>query len=155
MVRVIHNDTEHREALAEVDRLLVLDPKDGTPEADELDLLALVVETYEKERYPIAPPDPIDAIRSRAAVAPMLEGVDAKAIADAHLDPETLDVAPPETGTKEEEAAVVAAKLDTVISVAEYEKLVGLREAVDAKPVEESVMYDMMNGGEEPEPHDA
>lgn len=65
MARVIHNDTEHREALAELNRLLVLDPADGTPAADELDLLALVIETYEKERYPIAPPDPVDAIRFR------------------------------------------------------------------------------------------
>jgi HTH-type transcriptional regulator/antitoxin HigA len=65
MARVIHNDTEHRETLAELNRLLVLDPKDGTPEADELDLLALVVEAYEKERFPIAPPDPVDAIRFR------------------------------------------------------------------------------------------
>ena len=65
MARVIHNDTDHRKALAELNRLLVLDPEDGTPEADELDLLALVVETYEKERFPIAPPDPVDAIRFR------------------------------------------------------------------------------------------
>jgi HTH-type transcriptional regulator/antitoxin HigA len=65
MARVIHNDTEHRETLAELNRLLVLDPEDGTPEADELDLLALVVETYERERYPIARPDPVDAIRFR------------------------------------------------------------------------------------------
>ena len=65
MARIIHNDTEHREALAELNRLLVLDPADGTPEADELDLLALTVESYEKERFPIAPPDPVDAIRFR------------------------------------------------------------------------------------------
>jgi HTH-type transcriptional regulator / antitoxin HigA len=65
MARVIHTVTQHREALAELNRLLVLDPEDGTPEADELDLLALVVETYEKERFPIAPPDPVDAIRFR------------------------------------------------------------------------------------------
>jgi HTH-type transcriptional regulator/antitoxin HigA len=62
MARVIHNDTEHRAALAELDHLLVLDPEDGTPEADELDLLALVVETYEKEHFSI---DPIDAVRFR------------------------------------------------------------------------------------------
>jgi HTH-type transcriptional regulator/antitoxin HigA len=65
MARVIHTDKEHSEALATLNRLLVLDPEDGTPEADELDLLALVVETYEKERFPIAPPDPVDAIRFR------------------------------------------------------------------------------------------
>ena len=65
MARVIHNDTEHREALAELNRLLVLDPADGTPAADELDLLALVIETYEKERFPIGLPEPIEAIRFR------------------------------------------------------------------------------------------
>ena len=65
MARVIHHDTEHREALAELNRLLVLDPADGTPEADELDLLALTVESYEKERFPIASPDPVEAIRFR------------------------------------------------------------------------------------------
>jgi HTH-type transcriptional regulator/antitoxin HigA len=65
MARVIHTDTEHHKALAELNRLLVLDPEDGTPEADELDLLALTVESYEKEHFPIAPPDPVDAIRFR------------------------------------------------------------------------------------------
>ena len=39
------------------------DPEPGTPEADELQLLALVIEGYEKERFPMILPDPIDAIR--------------------------------------------------------------------------------------------
>ncbi|HJW75934.1 MAG TPA: ImmA/IrrE family metallo-endopeptidase [Thermoleophilia bacterium] len=65
MAQVIHTDTEHRKALAALDRLLVLDPEPGTPEANELELLALTIETYEKERFPIAPPDPVDAIRFR------------------------------------------------------------------------------------------
>ena len=65
MAHIIHTDTEHREALEALDRLLVHDPEPGTLEADELDLLALVVETYEKERFPIAPPNPVDAIRFR------------------------------------------------------------------------------------------
>ena len=37
----------------------------GTPEGDELDLLVRLVEDYEAERYPIQPPDPIDAIEFR------------------------------------------------------------------------------------------
>jgi len=65
MARVIHTEIEHREALAEIHRLIVLDPKRGTPEGDELELLALIVETYEKKRFPIAPPDPVEAIRFR------------------------------------------------------------------------------------------
>jgi len=65
MARVIHTETDHREALAELDRLMEIDPESGTPHADELELLALVIETYEKERFPIALPDPIEAIRCR------------------------------------------------------------------------------------------
>jgi len=63
MARVLHTDTDHREALTELDRLMDIDPEPGTPEADELQLLALVIEDYEKERFPIGLPDPIEAIR--------------------------------------------------------------------------------------------
>jgi antitoxin component HigA of HigAB toxin-antitoxin module len=63
MARVLHTDTDHREALTELDRLMEIDPESGTPDADELQLLALVIEDYEKERYPIGLPDPIEAIR--------------------------------------------------------------------------------------------
>lgn len=65
MAGIIHNDEEHAEALAALDRLLALEPQSGTPEADDLQLLALLVETYEKVRWPIDLPDPIDAIRFR------------------------------------------------------------------------------------------
>ena len=64
MAGIIHTDDEHAEALATLDRLLDLDPQPGTSEADELQLLALVIETYEKARWPIGLPDPVDAIRS-------------------------------------------------------------------------------------------
>jgi HTH-type transcriptional regulator/antitoxin HigA len=65
MAGIIHNDEEHAEALATLDRLLDVDPQPGTPEADDLQLLALVIETYEKQRWPIALPDPVDAILFR------------------------------------------------------------------------------------------
>jgi len=65
MARVIHTDTDHSEALAELDRLMEIDPEPGTRNADELELLALIIETYEKERFPIGLPDPIEAIRFR------------------------------------------------------------------------------------------
>jgi|SRR5665647_3123654 len=63
MTSIIHNDEEHAEALATLDRLLDLEPQPGTPDADELQLLALVIETYEKSRSPIDLPGPVDAIR--------------------------------------------------------------------------------------------
>lgn len=39
--------------------------KKDTPEGDELDLLVTIVESYEMKHYPIAPPDPVDAIKFR------------------------------------------------------------------------------------------
>ena len=62
MARLIHDDAEHAAALAELDRLLELGPRPDAPEADELHLLALVIEIYEQRRWPIALPDPVDAI---------------------------------------------------------------------------------------------
>jgi HTH-type transcriptional regulator / antitoxin HigA len=62
MARVLHTDTDHREALTELDRLMEIDPESGTPEADDLQLLAMLIETYEKVRWPIGLPDPVDAI---------------------------------------------------------------------------------------------
>ena len=56
----IRNEEEHETALAEMYALWDAEP--GTPEADWLDVLMLLVEDYEKRQYPIEPPDPIDLI---------------------------------------------------------------------------------------------
>jgi HTH-type transcriptional regulator/antitoxin HigA len=37
----------------------------GTPEGDQLDVLATLIDAYESEHFPIDPPDPIEAIRFR------------------------------------------------------------------------------------------
>ena len=39
--------------------------KKDTPEGDELDLLVTLIESYEMKHYPIAPPDPVEAIKFR------------------------------------------------------------------------------------------
>ena len=65
MPRIIHTDAEHHEALAALNRLMDIDLESGTPEADDLQLLALVIEAYEKERWPFGLPDAVDAIRFR------------------------------------------------------------------------------------------
>ena len=51
MAGIIHNDEEHAEAMAAIDGLLYVEPQPGSPEADDLQLLALVIEAYEKERW--------------------------------------------------------------------------------------------------------
>ena len=52
-----------KEALERIDELI--NAKAGTKEYEELDVLSTLVEAYENEHYPIAPPHPIDAIRFR------------------------------------------------------------------------------------------
>jgi len=65
MIRPIRNETEYDEALEEIARYFESEPKPGTPEADRFDLLALIIEDYERKRWPIDPPEIIDAIRYR------------------------------------------------------------------------------------------
>ncbi len=65
ITKVINTDAQYREALAEVERLVSMDPKKGTPEADRLALIATLVEVYENKHYHFDLPDPIEAIRFR------------------------------------------------------------------------------------------
>lgn len=64
-IRIIKTDQEHEQALAYLMSLMDKEIMKGSAEADELDVLALLIERYEEERYPIDPPDPIEAIKFR------------------------------------------------------------------------------------------
>lgn len=63
--RIIRTPQEYKESLAEVEHLIALDPELGTKEAERLDVLAMLVEAYEKQHFPFETPDPIEAIRFR------------------------------------------------------------------------------------------
>jgi HTH-type transcriptional regulator/antitoxin HigA len=63
--KVIKNREEYEEALRAIERYMDLDPDPGTAAGDELELLTLVVQDYESRHFPIAAPDPIDAIKFR------------------------------------------------------------------------------------------
>ena len=65
MVKVIKTDAGYEAALAEIDRLLDNEIAASTPEADELELLTLLVREYESSHYPVGVPDPIEAIKFR------------------------------------------------------------------------------------------
>jgi HTH-type transcriptional regulator / antitoxin HigA len=65
IIRPIRTETEYDEALEEIERYFENEPKPGTPVADRFELLALIVEDYERKRWPIEPPETIDAIRYR------------------------------------------------------------------------------------------
>lgn len=59
-IKPIHTEDDYEAALTEIERLFDAEP--GTPEADQLDVLATLVQVYEAKHYPISLPDPIDAI---------------------------------------------------------------------------------------------
>lgn len=52
-LHVLRNATEYRAAVAEIDRLLDVDPKRGTQSYDRLEFLSVLVEAYEDEHDPI------------------------------------------------------------------------------------------------------
>jgi HTH-type transcriptional regulator/antitoxin HigA len=65
IIRPLHSEADYDVALNEIERYFENQPKPGTPEADRFDLLALIIEDYERRRWPIEPPEAIDAIRYR------------------------------------------------------------------------------------------
>jgi HTH-type transcriptional regulator / antitoxin HigA len=62
-VRLIKTEADHRAALARIDQLMDID--DDPRAADELELLATLVENYEDEQFPMDLPSPVAAIRFR------------------------------------------------------------------------------------------
>jgi HTH-type transcriptional regulator/antitoxin HigA len=65
MAKVIKTEAEYEGALAEIARLLDREIVAGTPDADRLELVTLLVREYESSRFPIGLPDPVEAIRFR------------------------------------------------------------------------------------------
>lgn len=65
MTRPLRSEADYQAALREIERYFRREPKRGTAAADRFDLLALLIEDYEKRHWPIEPPDPVDAIRYR------------------------------------------------------------------------------------------
>lgn len=62
-VRAVRNEASYRATLAQVSALIDLDPEPDTPEGEALEVMGTLIEVYEANRYPIAPPDPIEAIK--------------------------------------------------------------------------------------------
>jgi HTH-type transcriptional regulator/antitoxin HigA len=63
--RIIKNDGQYQQYLQEVERLAELDPDPRSDDGARLELLAKLVQDYEKNTFPFATPDPIDAILFR------------------------------------------------------------------------------------------
>jgi HTH-type transcriptional regulator/antitoxin HigA len=62
-IHPIRNDRDHARAIKRMEMLWGARP--GTRAAEELEVLATLIDSYESKRHPIDPPDPIDAILFR------------------------------------------------------------------------------------------
>ena len=62
-IKPIKTETDYQRALQRFE--LLFDAKIGTPESDEADILALLIDEFENKNYPIESPDPIEAIKIR------------------------------------------------------------------------------------------
>lgn len=62
-IKPIRNDKDYKNALERLEE--IFDAKPDTPEGDELEILSLLIDKYEKEHFPIEVPDPIEAVKFR------------------------------------------------------------------------------------------
>lgn len=62
-IKPIRNEADYQNALERLE--VIFDAKRGTEEGDELEILAMVIDNYENENFPIEMPDPISAIKFR------------------------------------------------------------------------------------------
>jgi len=62
-LKVIKTEKDYQKALKRLE--VIFDAKKDSKDGDELELLSLLIDNYEKEKYPIDLPDPIEAIKFR------------------------------------------------------------------------------------------
>ena len=62
-IKPIHSQEDLTAALVRVEQIWGALP--GSPEGDELEILAILIEKYEAEHYPMPPSDPVEAIKFR------------------------------------------------------------------------------------------
>ena len=62
-IRPIKTEQDYNTSIRRIE--VLWGAKKDTPQGDELDLLVTFIESYEMKHYPIAPPDPVDAIKFR------------------------------------------------------------------------------------------
>ena len=62
-IRPIRNSSDHESALKRIEALM--SAQNGTAEGDELDVLATLVDAYERDHFSIDSPEPVDAIKFR------------------------------------------------------------------------------------------
>jgi HTH-type transcriptional regulator / antitoxin HigA len=62
-IRPIKNEKDYQRALSRLES--IFDAKKGTDNGDELEILSILIDNFERENFPIEMPDPIEAIKFR------------------------------------------------------------------------------------------
>ena len=62
-IKPIKTKKDYQQALARLE--IIFDAKKGTAKGDELEILGMLVDNYENEKFPIGFPDTIEAIKFR------------------------------------------------------------------------------------------
>ena len=62
-IKPIKSKKDYQAALTRLEQ--IFDAKPGSKDGDELEILGILIEKYEQDRYPIDYPDPIEAIKFR------------------------------------------------------------------------------------------
>jgi len=65
MLKPIKTEDQYDAALARVYELMQTDVKENSTASDELEVLSILVKEYEAAHYPIASPNPLEAIKFR------------------------------------------------------------------------------------------
>jgi len=65
MLKPVKTEAEYMEALARAYELMQMDLREGSVASDELEVLSLLIKEYEQIHYPLAYPNPIEAIKFR------------------------------------------------------------------------------------------
>jgi HTH-type transcriptional regulator / antitoxin HigA len=61
--RPIRTEADYEQALVAIEPYFNAEPKQGSIEADDFELLALLIEDYQRRHHPVQPPDALSAIR--------------------------------------------------------------------------------------------
>ena len=64
-IHPIRTKADYKRALREVSAYFDNEPEPGSADGDRFEILTTLVEAYEAKHFPIAAPDPIEAIRFR------------------------------------------------------------------------------------------
>jgi HTH-type transcriptional regulator/antitoxin HigA len=62
-IKPIKTKKDYEQALVRLEK--IFDAKKGTQKGDELEILGMLIDNYEMEKFPIGFPDPVEAIKFR------------------------------------------------------------------------------------------